>query len=117
MGRLVQLAERLTVAQEVDGSNPSTPPFVLILQGNQQQNTIVSIDKSYVDGLSPSVHNACSSIDRTKNPYIIWFPITSGNSSVGRALASQAKGRGFESRLPLNGPMMKLGRHKGLKIL
>ena len=25
-----------------------------------------------------------------------------GNSSVGRALASQAEGRGFESRLPLN---------------
>jgi len=25
-----------------------------------------------------------------------------GNSSVGRALASQAKGREFESRLPLN---------------
>ena len=24
-----------------------------------------------------------------------------GNSSVGRALASQAEGRGFESRLPL----------------
>ena len=26
MGRLVQLAERLNVAQKVDGSNPSTPP-------------------------------------------------------------------------------------------
>ena len=27
-----------------------------------------------------------------------------GNSSVGRALASQAEGREFESRLPLNDP-------------
>src|SRR5439155_20005186 len=34
-----------------------------------------------------------------------------GSSSVGRALVSQAKGRGFESRLPLQVPV---GRH-GLK--
>ncbi len=31
--------------------------------------------------------------------------IISGSSSVGRALAFQAKGRGFEFRLPLNMPM------------
>ena len=31
-----------------------------------------------------------------------------GNSSVGRALASQAEGRGFESRLPL---LRSNGRH------
>jgi hypothetical protein len=31
------------------------------------------------------------------------LPISSGNSSVGRASAFQAVGRGFESRFPLNG--------------
>ncbi len=31
----------------------------------------------------------------------IIFVLLSGNSSVGRALASQAEGRGFESRFPL----------------
>lgn len=34
------------------------------------------------------------------NPNRLWWPLC-GNSSVGRALASQAEGRGFESRLPL----------------
>ena len=37
---------------------------------------------------------------QTKNNYICTN--ICGNSSVGRALASQAKGREFESRLPLH---------------
>lgn len=31
----------------------------------------------------------------------VFLPCKSGNSSVGRAAASQAAGRGFETRLPL----------------
>lgn|GEM_PF-2836334 len=37
----------------------------------------------------------------TKNKIIFAYRKKCGNSSVGRALASQAEGRGFESRLPL----------------
>ena len=37
-----------------------------------------------------------------------------GNSSVGRALASQAEGRGFESRLPLNADNQGVTKLKGL---
>ena len=36
------------------------------------------------------------------------FDSTSGHSSVGRALASQAEGRGFESRCPLHFFLHKL---------
>ena len=32
----------------------------------------------------------------------LWVKLTCGSGSVGRALASQAEGRGFEPRLPLS---------------
>ena len=40
-----------------------------------------------------------------------------GSSSVGRALASQAKGRGFESRLPLPAPPRENPRYPGVFLV
>ncbi len=39
-----------------------------------------------------------------------YIPAPRGNSSVGRASASQAEGRGFESRFPLQAPRQPAGR-------
>lgn len=38
-----------------------------------------------------------------------------GNSSVGRASASQAEGRGFESRFPLSGSRQDIP-HEGVRV-
>lgn len=47
------------------------------------------------------LQNHDSSGGRYKNSFGLMESVVCGSSSVGRALASQARGRGFESRLPL----------------
>jgi hypothetical protein len=47
------------------------------------------------------------------SPPVFFFGCVGGNSSVGRARAFQARGRGFESRFPLQENRLEPGRLKG----
>ena len=58
------------------------------------------IRNAWVAGSSPAIGSL--STESNNNQQFGSFFFSSGFSSVGRALASQAEGRGFESRNPLS---------------
>ena len=65
------------------------------------------IRNAWVAGSSPAIGS--HTLFRSQNHILALFfstmsEVTGGISSVGRALASQAEGRGFESRIPLKIP-------------
>ena len=71
------------------------------------------IRNAWVAGSSPAIGSFLSSGVRTSAFWLFLFPSsTSGISSVGRALASQAEGRGFESRIPLTAQPPERGKRK-----
>ena len=57
------------------------------------------IRNAWVAGSSPAIGSLNQ--QTSQDPPFWLFFLLSGISSVGRALASQAEGRGFESRIPL----------------
>ena len=57
------------------------------------------IRNAWVAGSSPAIGSLNQ--QTSQDPPFWLFFLLSDNSSVGRALASQAEGRGFESRIPL----------------
>ena len=59
------------------------------------------IRNAWVAGSSPAI-GSLNPQTRVRTPQFWLYFLLSGISSVGRALASQAEGRGFESRLSLN---------------
>ena len=58
------------------------------------------IRNAWVAGSSPAI-GSLNPQTRVRTPQFWLYFLLSDNSSVGRALASQAEGRGFESRLSL----------------
>ena len=58
------------------------------------------IRNAWVAGSSPAI-GSLNPQTRVRTPQFWLYFLLSGISSVGRALASQAEGRGFESRLSL----------------
>ena len=60
------------------------------------------IRNAWVAGSSPAIGSYIFTFPESGFRENAWlFFLKSGISSVGRALASQAEGRGFESRIPL----------------
>ena len=59
------------------------------------------IRNAWVAGSSPAIGSLLSQESGQPRADSFLFP-SGGISSVGRALASQAEGRGFESRIPLH---------------
>jgi hypothetical protein len=95
---VAQEVEQLTCNQQVVGSTPtigSTRPFVGTVRGEVPERPKGADCKSAGKRLrrfesSPLHHDAANPIS-----------VRRGSSSVGRARAFQARGRGFDSRLPL----------------
>ena len=70
------------------------------------------IRNAWVAGSSPAIGSLSHRGVRIKRSGSSFFTISTircGISSVGRALASQAEGRGFESRNPLNAGYIFIG--------
>ena len=59
------------------------------------------IRNAWVPGSSPGI-GSTSVRGGMVHPFLVFRGKKGGISSVGRALASQAEGRGFESRIPLS---------------
>ena len=70
------------------------------------------IRNAWVAGSSPAI-GSLNPQTRVRTPQFWLYFLLSGISSVGRALASQAEGRGFESRIPL---LKKKNERKAKKI-
>ena len=66
------------------------------------------IRNAWVAGSSPAI-GSLNPQTRVRTPQFWLYFLLSGISSVGRALASQAEGRGFESRNPLNAGYIFIG--------
>ena len=66
------------------------------------------IRNAWVAGSSPAIGSLLSQESGQPRADSFLFP-SGGISSVGRALASQAEGRGFESRNPLNAGYIFIG--------
>ena len=62
------------------------------------------IRNAWVAGSSPAIGSYIGFLSQVFVRMPDSFSSASGISSVGRALASQAEGRGFESRIPLKIP-------------
>src|SRR5690606_31150614 len=101
-GAVAQLGERLDRTQEVRGSSPLSSTRFAGRYGNggpgRHRSSVVehSIRNRAVVGSSPTGGSA--------EPVAVYLGtprLACGSSSVGRASASQAEGRGFEPRLPL----------------
>ena len=73
------------------GSNPSAPTATHVASGGP----------NLAEDLCKASESLLSQLAEAKAP-ANWHPPICGNSSVDRALAFQAGGRGFESRFPLN---------------
>ncbi len=84
---VAQQVERLICNQRVGGSNP--------LAGSDKATRSMG---RYQSGQMGRAVNPLRKRFGGSNPSL---PISGGNSSVGRASAFQAGGRGFESRFPL----------------
>ena len=67
-------------------------------QADMAQLVEQRIRNALVPGSSPGVGSLRGG---TNSPFFLFLLHSGGISSVGRALASQAEGRGFESRIPL----------------
>ena len=75
------------------------------------------IRNAWVAGSSPAI-GSLNPQTRVRTPTVLALFLLSGISSVGRALASQAEGRGFESRIPLKREeKFRKKRKKSLKNL
>ena len=73
------------------GSNPSAPTATQVASGGP----------NLAEDLCKASESLLSQLAEAKAP-ANWHPPICGNSSVDRALAFQAGGRGFESRFPLS---------------
>ena len=107
---VAQLVEHLTLNQGVQGSSPCgcTKPLK-VAKADMAQLVEQRIRNAWVPGSSPGIGSKrwggmdSPLLFRMNERQRVFSHSFSpcGNSSVGRALASQAEGRGFESRLPL----------------